>query len=404
MKLPQLGPAFLVTAAFIGPGTVITASLAGADYGFSLLWALLFSVIVTISLQEMAARLGIVTQKGLAENLREACDSRLLKVAIGSLIVIAIVIGNGAYQSGNILGASLGLSHLFSNIYLYAHVSIWPLLISFIAFIILFKGQYQLIERSLIALVGLMSMAFLATFITTKPELVPFFRGLFVPTIPTGASLTVIALIGTSVVPYSLFLHSSIVCKKWHKSSDLSLARKDTFISIPLGCLISIAIVSTASMAFFGKGMNITHAADLAPSLTPIMGEFSGVFIAIGLVSAGLSSAITAPLAAAFALSEILNLSRDLHSISFKVIWGGVLLVGALISSLDYEPISVIFLAQMANGILLPIVTLFLLWIMNTKKLGSHKNRWFGNVVGLCILCITLVLSARALLILLSKV
>ncbi|WP_298772757.1 Nramp family divalent metal transporter [uncultured Shewanella sp.] len=403
MKFPQLGPACLVTAAFIGPGTVITASLAGADYGFSLLWALLFSMVVTISLQEMAARLGIVTQKGLAENIREACSSRVLKVAIGSLIMIAIVIGNGAYQSGNILGASLGLSHLFSDGYLYSQISIWPLLISLIAFIILFKGNYQFIERSLMCLVGLMSMAFLVTFILTKPELKLFFSGLLIPRIPAGASLTIIALIGTSVVPYSLFLHSSIVSKKWHKSDDLLLARKDIFVSIPLGGLISIAIVSTAAMAFFGKGIAIINAADLAPSLTPIMGEYSSVFIAIGLVTAGLSSALTAPLAAAFALSEILNLSRDLHSISFKVIWGGIILIGALISSADYEPIRVIFLAQIANGILLPLVTLFLLWIMNTEKLGAYKNGWFGNISAVIIFCVTLVLSARSLFIVFDK-
>ena len=116
MKLPQVGPAFLVTAAFIGPGTVITASIAGANYGFALLWALLFSVIATLILQEMTARLGIVTQQGLGENIRNACKTPLIRGFAIVLVLSAIVVGNGAYQSGNISGASLGLVGIFESV------------------------------------------------------------------------------------------------------------------------------------------------------------------------------------------------------------------------------------------------------------------------------------------------
>ena len=109
MKLPKIGPAFLVTAAFIGPGTIITASMAGANYGVSLVWALLFAMFATLILQEMAARLGIVSQQGLGENIRQTIKHPFIKVCVVMLVVSAIVVGNGAYQSGNISGASLGL-------------------------------------------------------------------------------------------------------------------------------------------------------------------------------------------------------------------------------------------------------------------------------------------------------
>ncbi|SFD02052.1 Nramp family divalent metal transporter [Pseudoalteromonas denitrificans] len=398
MKLPQMGPAFLVTAAFIGPGTVISASLAGANFGFSLLWALLFSVIATIILQEMASRLGIVTQEGLGENIRLACKNKLLKVIALILTVSAIVIGNGAYQSGNILGASLGLTGIFSDIKLFSHISIWPLLIGILAFVILIMGSYKLIERALMVLVGLMSFAFIATFIISEPDLKSFFSGLFIPSIPSGASLTVIALIGTTVVPYNLFLHSSSVSKKWHSPKYLNEAKKDLYFSIPLGGLISIAIVSTAASAFFGKNISINNAADLAPALKPIFGDFSSIFIAVGLFSAGISSAITAPLAAAFALTGILNLSKDLNSYSFKLIWLSILLIGVIVSSLGYKPISIIWFAQIANGILLPLVSIFLLWIMNTDKLGEYKNNKLQNILGGIVVMITLLLSTRSLM------
>ena len=162
-----------------------------------------------------------------------------------------------------------------------------------------------------------MSLAFLATFFFIPFNIAEFFSGLLVPSLPTGATLTVIALIGTTVVPYNLFLHSASASRKWKSPDQLGEARKDLYFAIPLGGLISIAIVSTAASAFFGQQVQINNAADIAPALQPIFGEYAGMFIAIGLFAAGISSAVTAPLAAAFALSGILNLNRQLNSLSF---------------------------------------------------------------------------------------
>ncbi len=259
MNLPKVGPEILVTAAFIGPGTVITASLAGANFGFSLLWALLCSVVATIILQEMAARLGVVTQQGLGKNIRNTFQQPLLRAVAITLVVSAIVIDNGAYQSGNVSGSSLGLESILSPIHIF-DLSILPLLIGIIAFSLLWRGDYKLIEKSLIGLVGLMSLAF----IITKPNLGALFSGLLMPSIPTGATLTIIALIGTTVVPYNLFLHAASASQKWQKPEQLKEARNDLYIAIPLGGLISIAIVSTAASAFFGQQLAIQSVADLA--------------------------------------------------------------------------------------------------------------------------------------------
>jgi manganese transport protein len=395
MKFPQLGPGILVTAAFIGPGSVITASLAGANYAYALMWALLFSVIATMILQEMAARLGIVTQQGLAENIRSALSNPLARYIGILLVVSAIVIGNAAYQGGNISGASLGLASLFDFT---GGVSFWPVIIGVIAFLLLWSANYRLIEKALIGLVAVMSLAFIATFIITQPDLSALFSGLFVPSIPDGASLTVIALIGTTVVPYNLFLHSASAHQKWKSTAQLADARKDLVISVSLGGLISMAILSTAATAFFGKHLALHSVADLAPSLEPIFGQFSKLLMAAGLFAAGISSAVTAPLAAAFALSGALNLNGALNSISFKAIWLMILLFGVLVASSGYKPISIIWFAQVANGILLPIVTVFLLWIMNSEKLGEFKNSKIQNLLGGIVLSVTLLLSGRSLM------
>jgi manganese transport protein len=398
IKLPQVGPAILVTAAFIGPGTVITATMAGANYGFSLLWALVFSVFATIILQEMAARLGVVTQQGLGENIRLACTTPISKFLSVFLVVGAIVVGNAAYQGGNISGAALGLTHLFGDRHWFGLASIWPMLIGVVALSILATGSYRIIEKSLIVLVGVMSMAFLASFFLIDFNWSDFFSGLLIPSLPSGATLTVIALIGTTVVPYNLFLHSAAASKKWQRVEQLADARKDLYFAIPLGGLISIAIVATAASAFFGQQIQITNAADIAPALQPVFGDAAGIFIAVGLFSAGISSAVTAPLAAAFALSGLLNLNKELNSLSFKAIWFVILLLGVMISSLGYKPMVVIWFAQVANGLLLPLIALFLLWMMNSPALREQRNSHQQNILAGIVVAVTLMLGARSLL------
>lgn len=400
-RLSNTGPAILVTAAFIGPGTVITASRAGAEYGHALVWALVFSTFATLVLQEMAARLGIVSGKGLGENIREGFNNAFAKGLAILLVTSAIVIGNAAYQGGNISGAVLAIAPIIHIPNLFSgKVSVWPIIIGLFAFFILWRGKYQAIEMALKVLVGLMSIAFIITFIITKPQISSLLTGL-IPSIPDGATLTVIALVGTTVVPYNLFLHASSAAEKWHDANliddNLNKSRQDLSVSIPLGGLISIAILSTAASAFFVSATEITDLASLAPSLQPLVGNAAPYIMATGLFAAGISSAITAPLAAAFALRGVLGLNVPLHHWQFRIIWLVILLLGIGVSSLQLRPVSIIWFAQVANGILLPIVTGYLLWIMNSEKLGDYRNSIKQNIIGLIVLLTTLLLSGRSL-------
>ena len=148
----NIGPGPLVAAAFIGPGTVTLCSIAGLDYGFSLLWALVLSVFATIVLQEMSARLGIISKKGLSEVIRNEIHNPILKKVIITLILSAIVIGNAAYEAGNISGGVLGLEAVFGEniINLYdLNIKPYSILLGAIAFALLYIGNYKIIERSL---------------------------------------------------------------------------------------------------------------------------------------------------------------------------------------------------------------------------------------------------------------
>ena len=407
-KKSLFGPATLVTAAFIGPGTVVTASLAGANFGYAIIWALLFSVIATMILQEMAARLGIVTGRGLGENLRQLLHNPLLRWPMLLLVVAAIVIGNSAYQGGNISGAALGADALFGDSNLVQQwktltsVNPWALLLGLAAAVVLWFGQYKLIERCLIALVILMSLAFIGTMLLTQPDLPALLTGAFWPVIPAGAVLSVVALIGTTVVPYSLFLHAAAAAQKWPQkqiaaNEAIRAARQDIAVAIPLGGLISIAIVSTAATAFFGREQQLDNVAQLAQALTPLFGSAATWCLALGLMAAGLSSAITAPLAAAYALAGVLNKPLDLKQPVFRATWIFIVCCGVLLSSLGIRPVSVIWFAQVANGILLPVICLCLLLAMNHSVLGPYRNTRWQNALGLMVLLVSLVLSGRSL-------
>lgn len=375
------GPGLMVMAAFIGPGTVITASKAGAQYGFVLMWALLFSIVATLVLQEMAARLGLVTGKGLSEALRTSFNSRFFNLLAIVLVILAIGFGNAAYESGNIAGASMGLAAITPW-----SANVWALVVGGVAFALLASGRYRVVERGLIVLVVIMSVVFLLTMVMVQPDLGAILGALSRPSLPAGATLTVIALIGTTVVPYNLFLHSSSVREKWPATVPVAEAlvesRRDSLFAICLGGLITMAIVTTAAVAFAG-GETAFSAATISQQLEPLLGSAAKYFFAVGLLAAGLTSAITSPLAAAYAVSGALGWKPDLADRRFKAIWALVLGCGMVAAALGTRPISAIIFAQAANGFLLPILAVYLLYVMNsTSLLGEYKNNWFSNLVG----------------------
>jgi Mn2+/Fe2+ NRAMP family transporter len=396
-RIKNIGPGALIAAAFIGPGTVTACTLAGANYGYTLLWALLFATAATITLQEMSARLGLVTQQGLGETLRIMLNQSVWKWPLFGLIMVALYLGNAAYEAGNLSGAALGIEALTDQSQSLFRMSV--LVISLLAGILLWRGSYKQIERMLLMLVALMALTFIATFISVGPDLSALFKGLTTPNVPDGSLLTVIALIGTTVVPYNLFLHASAVKAKWSSINDLKHARADTATAIGLGGLITILIASTAAASIFGSGLNISGAGDMATQLEPVFGSFSKIMLGMGFFAAGLSSSITAPLATAYAVTEILGIKGGTSSRAFKLIALSVIFSGAIIALTGIKPISIILAAQFANGLLLPIVAMFLLVVMNQKKqLGQYVNKWLGNTLGAIVVIVTAGLGIRIIL------
>lgn len=388
----KLGPGVLVAAAFIGPGTVTACTLAGVDFGFNLLWAMLLSIIATFILQEMSARLGIVTQKGLADVIKQELHNPIIRNSVIALIFSAIIIGNASYEAGNIGGAVLGMEALFGINY----SSLYPFVLGGVAFVLLFLGSYKALEKVFIFLVLIMSLSFVMTAILTKPNMWELIKGLFLPTVPENGILSIIALVGTTVVPYNLFLHAALVSEKWKSKDDLKLAKRDTLISIMLGGMVSISIIISAAAI---NSLEVNNVMDMAKALEPLYGSAALYFLGIGMFAAGITSSITAPLAAAYVANSCFGWNAGLKDTKFRMIWMIILFLGVFFLSFGIKPIEIIKFAQITNGLLLPIIAVFLLWVVNrVGVMGKYKNTTMQNVFGVLIILLSVLLGAKSIL------
>ena len=399
----NIGPGIIVTSAFIGPGTVTLCILSGIEFGYSLIWCIVFSIIATCYLQEISSRLGIISRKGLSEIITDIDNNFIRKTAV-SFIFLSLFIGNTAYESGNISGTSMGLETFIgsSSLNIFNHeINLNPIFIGFILILIVGNGSYKVFEKFLLILVSIMSLTFIFLAIISKPKINDLLNGL-VPSVDDNNFIYVIGLIGTTVVPYNLFLHSYVSKNKWKNRDDYKNSIFDTIISIVFGGIISLSIIITSASAHnLFNPTEIKNAVDLGSQISPILGNSSKYFISIGLFCAGITSSITAPIATSYALSGIFKYKPKWEDPSFKKISYTVIIIGVLFSSLSYQPIVIIKFAQFINGLFLPLIAGFLLWSINKKKImGDFTNSDRYNLLGIIIIIISLLISYRSLILL----
>ena len=388
----DIGPGVLIAAAFIGPGTVTLCTIAGASFGYSLIWAIILSIFSTIVLQEMSLRIGLITKMNLAQVIRINIKSKFLNRLLLILIISSILIGNAAYEAGNITGASLGISAILNT----QSINYIPIFIGLIAFIVLYQGDYKILERSLVFLVLIMSISFFITSIITKPDINALINGVITPKIDSNNLTIILGLIGTTVVPYNLFLHSSLVSEKWKSVKKLKVARFESFFSILIGGLVSLSIIITAASV---NNKDVNGVIDLAKGLEPLYGNFAIYFLGIGLFASGITSSITAPLAAAYVAKSCFGWQDSLKSRKFRAIWIIILIIGVLVSMVKINPIEIIKFAQFSNSILLPIIAIILLWLINNKNIISNKYSYrYQNIFGFLIVIISLILGTKGLI------
>ena len=393
----HIGPATLVTAAFIGPGTVSVCALAGIEHAYGLIWVMIISLIMTLFLQELTARLAIIDQLDLTELILSHLNrNKWIRISIISLIFVAIVFGNTAYEAGNLSGVNIGLRILsfddhFINL-LGVKLNYAIIGITAIALLILHLRSYKRIEKILMLLVGVLSLSFIVLAVLTTERLGVLIQGILHPKLPDKDPLIIAALIGTTVVPYNLFLHSALARQKWKSRKGIKSMRIDTFFAVALGILVSISIIITTA----NISDDLTNVNNLGTALEPVLGSFSAYLMGIGFIAAGLTSAITAPLAAAFVINKLFGLNYETRSFAFKRLSYVILIIGCLVAALDLEPVQVIKLAQVANAIILPVIVIIILWL--DRQIGQQSKAGpFYQLLGLVVLLISVFLSLSSL-------
>lgn len=389
--LKAVGPGAMITAAFVGPGTVATCTTAGASYGYTLLWAVTFSVVATIIFQSMTARVALVGKKDLVQAIAELTDNKTVQFILRAFVLTVVLIACFAFQAGNLIGAAIGMNAVTG---LTQETSAVILGVAVLAVVLL--GSYKRIEKIMIFFVLVMSVSFLVAAIGVGPNVLAVLKGAFVPVAPEGSFVTVIALIGTTIVPMNLLLHSIIVRERWDSPENMLEAKIDSRISISIGGIITAAIVVTSGTLFFGKDVN-TAVMQFHQMLEPVLGSFWARMVGgTGLMVAGFSSAIAVPLTAGYVMARMFGWENQFSNNKFRLVTLIIVLFGTVLAYLNKRPVEIIILAQAINGIFLPFVTCFIMYAMNSKKLlGDAVNKLGSNVLGGLATAVAIFLGVR---------
>ncbi len=376
----KLGTSSVVVAAFVGPGTVLTCASAGVTFGYSLGWVLLFATASVFVLQSLTAGLGILTRKGLGDALREATDSPLPKALIYAVVILGLWVGCAAFESGNLIGAATGVTTVLGGD-IEAH---WIVLLLGIGAGSLLMLNLSALTQALGVLVTSMGILFLLTMFLAPVSWSDALEGLFVPSIPDGSLLTVVALIGTTIVTYNLFLHAAATKEHWIGEDATFAWRRELLgmaIFLPIGGLISFAILVSGA-TLHGTGEEFSGVGGFANLLEPAVGPASRYLFGLGLLAAGLTSAVTAPLAAAAGIRELFNWPDDPKHLGFRAVWFSVLVVGMFFGMMELKPLKIIVMAQAANGVLLPSIAVFVLYAI-VRRPEFPLPRWYLAAGGL---------------------
>jgi NRAMP (natural resistance-associated macrophage protein)-like metal ion transporter len=398
--LGVLGPGLITTNAGNDAGAIATYSQAGAEFGFRMIWIL---VVITVSLavvNEMGARMGVVTGKGLADLVRERFGVRGATFAM-----LLLLVANAVTTMAEFAGVAAALE-LF-GIPKYASV---PLIAGAI-WLVIVRGSYPVVERVLLS-IGVVYLAYIVSGVVSHPDWGQVLGAVVVPRpSPTaGYFLLAIGLIGTTIAPWMLFYLQSSVAEKGIPNEQLGYSRADAISGAIFADLVAFFIIVAAAVALSGKlspaQLADMRAADYAHALAPVVGAGASVLFAIGLFGASLLSGGVVPLSTAYTVTEAFGWERGVgqrfgEAPAFFGIFTGLIVVGALAVLIPGVPlVSMILLSQEVNGLILAAILVYMMVLVNDRRImGTYVNGPVVNVIGgitvaLLVALIALFLSA----------
>jgi len=376
--LAVMGPGLITGFAGNDAGGVTTYTAVGAHYGFSMLWLLLLSTVGLVVIQEMCARMGAVTGKGLSDLIRERFGVRWTMVAM-----IALLVANGSNVAAEYAGIAASLELLGIQRVVSVPVAgllIWTLVVFF---------SYRVVERALFVLI-LAFVAYPVTAVIIGPHWEEVARGL-VPSIPAeqAALISALALVGTTITPYMQFYIQASIVDKGIDRDLYRYARVDVFLGALLTGLNGLFIILVAAAVLHPAGVLVGTASDAAQALRPLAGPQAQLLFGVGLFAASLLAATVMPLSTSYAVCEAFGwesgISKDFREAPvFMGLFTLLLFVGGLVVLIPGIPlVPLIVASQNVNGLLLPIVLVFILRLAGDRTLmGDAANGRAAKVVG----------------------
>lgn len=388
--LAVMGPGIITANIDNDASGITTYSVAGARFGYGLLWTLIPTTIALVVIQEMVARMGVITGKGLADLIRENYG-----VKTTFYLMLGLLIANFGTTVANFAGWAASMEILGISKYVMVPigaVSIWMLVT---------KGSYRFIERILL-IACLIYFGYVVSGIIAKPEWDTVIKNTLVPQIkwdPHYITLS-IAIIGTTITPWMQFYLQSSIAEKGIKKEDYKASRLDVIIGCSITDIISFFIIVTCGTLLFPSGIRINEASEAALALKPLAGDYASLIFAMSLANASLLGAIIVPLATAYYICEAMGWEAGINKTfkdapQFMWIYTLTITLSAIVILIPSAPLVLLMvLSSVVNGLLLPFILVYAILLVNDKKLmGEYVNPKSYNYISwgtvIVIICLT---------------
>lgn len=367
-----VGPGLLVTVGFIDPGNWASNMAAGSTYGYALLWVVTLSTLMLIVLQHNVAHLGIVTGDCLAESCSHHLRPWVARLVLGSALLATV-----ATMMAEVLGGAIALNMLFG-----IPEKIGSVLTAAAALALLLTNSYGKVERIIIGFVSLIGLAFLVEIAMVRVDWPAAAVGWVVPAMPAGSSTIIVSVLGAVVMPHNLFLHSEVIQSQHYEGQGEEVVRErldhefvDTLFSMGVGWAINSAMVVLAASTFFAHGIVIDDLSLAASTLEPLLGSAARVIFALALLFAGLSSSVTAGMAAGIISSGIADEPYDIHdrhsSLGVIAAFVGAVIVIFFVT----DPFQGLVWSQALLSLQLPITIFTQIWLTSSPAvMGKYAN------------------------------
>jgi Mn2+/Fe2+ NRAMP family transporter len=395
LYLSVIGPGIITASIDNDASGITTYSVAGARYGYMLLWTLIPTTIALVVIQEMVARMGVITGKGLADLIRENFG---IKATFFMLVVL--LIANFGTTVAEFAGWAASMEIFGLSKYVMVPIG------AFMIWILVTRGSYRVVERVLLG-ACLLYFGYVFSGFMAKPEWGTVFRNTFIPQAKLESEFIMlsIAIIGTTITPWMQFYLQSSIAEKGIKKKNYKLSKLDVVSGCLMTNIIAFFIIVTCATTLFPNGIRISEANEAALALRPFAGEYASVLFGVSLANASILGAIIVPLATAYYICEAMGWEAGINKTfkqapQFMWIYTGLIIISSLLVLIPGAPlVSLMVLSSVLNGILLPFVLVFALLLINNKKImGEHVNSRRHNYISWATV-ITLIVLTTALLV-----